>query len=167
MEMLSHSCPGVSARAPLMHLLHTHTRTWCNGVNWHHSLHFTFGHYNHPQQQPQQRHEWYYSYSCVRFCFFFSHLGFNVVSLLSLLFESCRWREKLKLLFFLVFCPLAPHAALLEFCSAFLRTSPWISHLPRTILHINTGYFTSPYHTHTHTESDTSPVKSQLAILNI
>lgn len=79
-------------------------------------------------------------------------------------FESCWW--KLKLLCFLVCCPLAPHAALLEFCSAFLRTSLWINHLPHTVLHMNTGYFTSPYHTHTHTQKVILS-KSLLAILNI
>lgn len=44
------------------------------------------------------------------------------------------------------FCPLASHAAPLEFCCAFLWTSLWISYLSHTVLYINT-------HTNTHTST--------------
>ena len=78
-------------------------------------------------------------------------------------FESRLWNEQH------LFSPLAPHAALLEFCSAFLRTSLWISHVSHTSPHIKASQASSrrPITHLTHTENDLSPGRSQWVILNI
>ena len=80
------------------------------------SLHFTFRHYNHPQHQPQQSSEWYsYSSSAITPLlytldrFWFTSVGRQTFVFCAFFFFFFH---------FIVFHPLAPHAALLEFCSA-------------------------------------------------
>ncbi len=113
-------------------------------------LHFTFRHYNHPQQTPQQRLEGYSS-SMIRFCF--THNS-TVMLFLRTPFESCWWNEKLKLLCFWFFAPWhhMQHSAL-----------PSRGHLSESAtsptqntISIQATPCLSITHTHTHTESDTS-----------
>lgn len=110
-EPLSRSCPGVSVQRCLCASPRTYVMTrWSEPTP---SLHFTFSQSNHPQLQPQQRHEWYYSYRCAKLWFFSPLYACCNVPLHSLLLNHTFGKKNFSLLV-LFLPPPAPHAALLE-----------------------------------------------------
>lgn len=126
--------------APALHLLHSEPRR--SEVTP--SLRFTFSRSKHPQQHPQQRHRWCYSYRRAELCSFKSLLWCSFQS--TRFFEPMLWKQTLQLL-----GDLPPGIIQILFClSCGHPTSS-------TQLCIDSGHFSSPpLNAHTHTQNDTT-----------